>query len=640
MMNEFQTEGLRTRTRPASPFPAGGGPSFGTMPVWYGNRLVIVVACFPDAEAAARCGAPLLAARSGMERAAVRAIPLYPVQVKTSRGNLWGYIDERGRVVLAPQYEYALDFQNNGLAIVQTHDKQGVIDASGRFVIQPVYESISPFSEGRSAAIDSQGFRVIDERGRVLTPGAYSYIGSYREGRAVFAKSGHEGESRYGYLDRDGKEVIPDRFVEAGDFSGGRALVKLGDNRYALIDPNGRQLAAFSYAYVGPPGEGLLAFQQEANGKNGYIDEKGNVVIPPRFTAALPFQDGRAVVNTAEDYHNRYGLIDRKGSFVIQPVYNEINPLGEKRLAVGKAIDPQQPFIGSTYALADTDGRLLTDFRFRSIGEFHQGYAPVSDRTSTYWIDTNGRAAANLPKAAGSGTMAFIGKLVSANIDQRLSYYDRTGRLVWQPSPVIPLKPPFAVREVKFKPNPDYLVYYPQVEGMADPNAERKVNLRLKQLSAVKPVPAHEQLEASYTGDFAVAFYRNHLLVLQLDGYNFPFGAAHGMPSREYVHVNLLNGDMYALKDLFKAGSPYVNRISDIIRKRIATDPAYSYVFPGSFKQIAPDQLFYVTGDALHIVFPPYEIAPYAAGFPTFTIPYAELADIIDTSGAFWKSFH
>ena len=31
---------------------------------------------------------------------------------------------------------------------------------------------------------------------------------------------------------------------------------------------------------------------------------------------------------------------------------------------------------------------------------------------------------------------------------------------------------------------------------------------------------------------------------------------------------------------------------------------------------------------------------PYAAGFPTFKIPFAEISNLIDTSGEFWKAFN
>jgi hypothetical protein len=159
-------------------------------------------------------------------------------------------------------------------------------------------------------------------------------------------------------------------------------------------------------------------------------------------------------------------------------------------------------------------------------------------------------------------------------------------------------------------------------------------------LSQVKNVPANVQLEASYTGDFSVEFFKKNLLVLELDAYDFPFGAAHGMPSRVYPHIDLVSGSFYELKDLFKRNSNYVKVLSDIIGNQIKTDPQYEYVFPDTYKGIKPDQPFYVDENNLYIYFTPYEIAPYAAGFPTFKIPFKDIASIINEQGSFWKAFN
>src|SRR5690606_30976791 len=110
-----------------------------------------------------------------------------------------------------------------------------------------------------------------------------------------------------------------------------------------------------------------------------------------------------------------------------------------------------------------------------------------------------------------------------------------------------------------------------------------------------------------------VAFYRNQLLVIELNGYHYPLGAAHGMPSMVYAHINLKTGQFYVLADLFKPQSDYVKMLSRIIGLQIKNDPQYSYVFPDSYKGIKPNQPFFVTEEALHIYFEPYEIGPYAA---------------------------
>ena len=67
----------------------------------------------------------------------------------------------------------------------------------------------------------------------------------------------------YGFIDRDGREVIPCRLKWAFSFSDGLALVKLGGS---------------------------------SDGRYGYIDSSGQLVIPCQYTEAHPFSDGRAVV--------------------------------------------------------------------------------------------------------------------------------------------------------------------------------------------------------------------------------------------------------------------------------------------------------------------------------------------------------
>ncbi|SFI36130.1 WG containing repeat-containing protein [Paenibacillus sp. UNC496MF] len=573
-----------------------------------------------------------------------RAAGLYPASVKTVGGLRWGYIDGAGNMTVPPRFDDANDFQPNGLAVVAERGKYGVIDASANYVVKPVYDSVSDFSEGRATVIDADGFKLIDERGRVLTKRAYPFIAGMRDGRAMFyvTPEGNEGgASRYGYLDAQGAEIIPAQFAEAYDFEGGKALAKIADNEYALIDKDGKRLATYAYPYVGPPGDGLLAFRKEANGKYGYLDERGAIVIQPAYTSALPFRNGRAIVNTAEDFKDSYGIIDKQGRFIVQAGYNDIRDLGQDRFALGMAIDPEQPFIGSRYAIADRGGKRLTDFLYRDVGEFKNGLASAEDASETYFIDRSGKPAPGYPRVAGSGTLTMEpGGLIKAYVDSRLSYLRRDGRIAWKQNTVIPLRPPYAVKELKFMPNRDYLVYYPQVEGMADSAAERSVNEKLKTMSQVKPVPADEQLGYTYSGDFEVAFYKQQLLELELTGYNFPFGAAHGMPTKTYAIVDLTDGRMFALKDLFKPGSDYVKVLSDIVGKQIKEDPQYSYVFPDAYKGIAPDQPFYVTANALHPYFAPYDIAPYSAGFPTFTIPFTQVGQILDTNGPFWKAFH
>ncbi|MGC5324725.1 WG repeat-containing protein [Brevibacillus sp. SYSU BS000544] len=570
-----------------------------------------------------------------------RTVNLYPASVKTKEGTFWGYINESGQFVIPARFTSANDFQDNGLAIVQVKDRSGVINRAGQFVILPKYESITQFSDGRAGAIDDKGFWMIDEKGTILTQKPYSYIGIYQDGRAVAANNTPQGKYLYGYLDGEGKEVIPLQFEAANDFSEGQAVVQLKANEYALIDRNGTRLRTFPYASLNSPSEGLMAFRPINSELYGYVDTEGKVVVPPKYSMALPFENGRAIVNASTDFTvNKFGLIDKQGTYLIKPEYNDIQMLGEERVAVGRAKDSKQPYLGSIYAVADTQGRFLTDFIYQNVMSYQDGYASASANQTTFFIDRSGKKTDTLPTFQGMGTATLEGKLIKTDIDQRVTYYDRNGRIVYQQNTVIPLQKPYRVIEKKYNPNQDYFVYYPQVEGMSIQTAQDKVNRQLREMSQIKKIDSNAQLDYSYSGDFSVEFFKEHLLELQLTGYNFPFGAAHGMPTMVYAIIDLQGGRFFQLKDLFRPNSNYVQVLSDIIGQQIKTDPQYSYVFPDSYKGIQPDQPFYVKEDALYIYFSPYEIAPYAAGFPTFRIPFAQIMNIINVNGAFWKSFH
>lgn len=567
-----------------------------------------------------------------------RLVYLYPAAVKEIGGNKWGYINSKGKWVLSPIYDQAGEFQENELAIISYMGLSGIINLNGYLIVKPRYDIINLFSEGRATVLSQRGFNVIDESGKELTAREYSLIGDYKEGRALIGIAGNGGKYLYGYLNKWGKEVISPSYEAAGDFESGKAVVKLHGGQYALIGATGKTLHTYPYEWVGEYGEGLLAFKSPVNGKYGYMNEMGKMVIEPQFDGTQAFIAGRAIVQLTGDSHVYYGLIDDTGRFIFKPAYNDLLDLGEGRVALGKALDTDKPFIGSTYAIGDHEGHILTGFIYNRISKYENGFASASDNQSTFFVDKRGIKAAELPIVNGSGTMQFDKSLIKGEIDFRLVYFNKKGERIWEQNRSIPLRNGQEILEEKYKPNKDFLIYYPQLNGIG--TIQPTVNQTLKDLSGIKETPSHLLLESNYMGDFEVSFHQGNLLAIEIIGYEYPYGAEHGTPTRKYAHIDLLTGNFYQLKDLFKPGSQYVRVISAIIGKQFISDKTYSSIFPGSYKGIQRDQPFFVTNNALFIYFAPNEIAPYSAGFQTFTIRFEEIAEILDVKGAFWKSFH
>lgn len=126
----------------------------------------------------------------------LRAELLHPAPFKTKDGTLWGYINNDGRTVIEPRYDYAEEFQRNGLAVVQKGNISGLIDSAGREKVKPVYSFIGPFSEGRAVVSDAKGYTFINEQGKEVTAARYDYLNSLHEGRALYSKQNTSGGLR------------------------------------------------------------------------------------------------------------------------------------------------------------------------------------------------------------------------------------------------------------------------------------------------------------------------------------------------------------------------------------------------------------------------------------------------------------
>lgn len=68
----------------------------------------------------------------------------------------------------------------------------------------------------------------------------------------------------------------------------------------------------------------------EYNGKYGFINDKGKIVIDTQFDDIKEFQEGLAAVSL----YGKWGFINKKGKFVIQPQYSKVGDFSEGRAFV------------------------------------------------------------------------------------------------------------------------------------------------------------------------------------------------------------------------------------------------------------------------------------------------------------------
>lgn len=570
------------------------------------------------------------------------SINLFPASFYENNRLKWGYINEKGDFVIKPSFDRAEDFQENGLAFVHDGDNIGIIDRNGNYITQERFSYTWPYTGGITVGLNKSGYKAIDEKGQIIFE-SDDFIGNISEGMASFSQRSIGGGSLHGYIDQSGKIVIEPKYKYAEGFSDGKAVVKVDDYNYEIIDKTGKPLSTFNYYYVGQMGEGLIAYRENDMDKIGFMDESGKSIIPPSFDYTSKFKNGLAiaVIYTKNFFGNKNVLINKKGEYVLGPDYTDIMDLGEGMFAAGKPVNSEWPEMGCKYAIANSNGELLTDFVYYGVSNYKNGLASVNDGKSTFFIDKEGKKTGKTGSFDGIGELTAFGDVIKINIDNRISYMNKKGNLIWKSSDEYKITPEISVKENKFRPNRNLLIYYPEILGLKDKNTQDDLNRSIKknfiseEYNNIRP---DEELNSNLECDFKVPFYNKDLLIIEMEGYEYPFGAAHGMPVRSYSHIDLKTGKVYELKDLFRSGSSYLERINKIIRMKIDSNPEDYSTY--DFEKINDEKNFIITEDSLHIYFTPYEIASYADGFPEFEIPFEEIMDLINTDGEFWKAFN
>lgn len=564
--------------------------------------------------------------------------PLYPAKYNTTRGTYYGYIDKVGEWRVKPEYDYGYLF-SEGYGVLSKNGKYGVVDGKGKIIIPLMYDSISPYKEERAVFSDEKGMGIIDTKGNVITKKYYAYIQDYSSGLAVVGEQVGD-KSLYGYIDEEGEEVIPPKYESATAFNGDKALVMIGEGAYQLIDKKGNVVTPFMYPYVYGYNEGYLIYKDKTTGKYGYLDEQGKVVVPPKYESAEPFKSGVAVVGTSQFLMGENGLIDTKGNEIYPTIYNDILNLGEGRVALGQALAIDEPFVGSMYALADTTGEALTDFEFNGISDFQDGKASVYNEEYSYFIDNTGKKLKDFPQILGSGILTNLGEVIKGDLDYTPLYLGKYGNVIYVPNGTVQLDKERRVITELYKPNLNYVVYYPQLKELENEGNESTINDKLKAQTMHQDVTSKEVLEYSYYSDFIIPFYQKNLLELDLRNSTYYFGAAHPIPGRLVEHVDLQTGTFYTLEDLFKPESNWKEKLNTILNKMAKEEPIASQIYSDQEKVVIEDQQGFTVDDAnLYIYYSPYEIGPYSSGYITFKIPYTEIMDIINEEGAFWKSY-
>lgn len=256
---------------------------------------------------------------------------------------------------------------------VKSADDWGFVNQNGIYVINPQFKNADFFYNGLAKVISSDGKTgYIDEDGKFIIPTEFKDGTKFNNGLAFVTSEGGfpicidtKGVTKF-----ELKEVD---FVYA--FSEGLALFNDKNGKYGFVDETGKIVINSQFEYASSFFSNFSLIKQ--NGKYGFIDKTGKITVNPQFEFALPFNEGKAAFSNGE----KWGYINTKGSYVINPQFDDAFSFSEGFALVKK---------DNAYGFIDGKGEFVINPQFEQALPFSNGLAVIQQNKSFGYIDKKG----------------------------------------------------------------------------------------------------------------------------------------------------------------------------------------------------------------------------------------------------------
>lgn len=425
----------------------------------------------------------------------------------------WGFINTAGEFVIKPQFDHVEDF-DKGETMVQLGNKVHIINKAGKIIDTPPSRGHVVMRRREIGwKKDAQEREEIEKKlyqGDIWNADGTKYIGTsnqmrisqFSEGLARCAISQEliskfDGETGYqkkldetpdqeerktnlvGYINKQGRMVIPPRFHDAWEFHNGVAYVEHWRPKFQMdptiegyIDKSGNILGGqyfknatrdwyegFATVRKETPGKALndcgfvdtkgktifggwqdttyfsngIAGVQTREGKWGFINRNGEIIVTPQYQhVGYEFKDGLLYVKTG----GKYGFINNKGKMVIPAQFADTDSFCEGLAAAAIDVSENEKLemlsISQDFrcGFLDEKGKVIIPAKFCGARRFSEGLAPVQDGLYWGYIDKQGKTVID-PQF--DNALPFQEGLAAVLKDDKWGFIDNTGKYVFDP---------------------------------------------------------------------------------------------------------------------------------------------------------------------------------------------------------------
>lgn len=268
----------------------------------------------------------------------------------------------------------------------------------------------------------------LDKKGELLFTLDYGFVKDYYDGMSMVANETRDPDFPriYGFIDKDGKEVVPLKYKDAIVFQEGLAYVMNKDER-GYINTSGEFEIVLPDSLVGYRFSEGKASISEPSRKVAMIDKEGNLLTEFIYDEPSYFSEGLSRAT----FRGKVGLIDTTGNILIPFEYLEIKEFSEGRSFVSV------PRAGNnhSWALVDNNGNFLSEHVYDYVNDFSQGLCAVKHKDKGWMYITKGNEEyldityRYINNFAGEEELAWASKLINYDYYES-GFIDKTGEFI------------------------------------------------------------------------------------------------------------------------------------------------------------------------------------------------------------------
>lgn len=186
-------------------------------------------------------------------------------------------------------------------------------------------------------------------------------------------------------------------------------------------------------------------------------------------------------------------------------------------------------------------------------------------------------------------------------------------------------------------------VQTPTLSGSTDPRVKAfndEIQARIagaiadyqSNLNSAPPVPV--SANSFFDVKYELVSPAGNVYSIRLETLGYVSGAAHPYQIHYAFNFDLERGKDVALSDLFLSGADFLGTLSKYCAAQLSTrDIDFKDFSQGADPTPDNYKVWNIAPEGLLITFDEYQVAPYAAGAQTVTVPYSLLMSMIDPNG-------